>query len=403
MRDLYYTIAQAQRYKENLNARVKAGELKAENRDLLIQFIEDYGVSKRLKHSRIAKYLGHFAKVLVFYPNGLGNPSKQAFLSFVKAVETMDKAEATKAEYIVMLKTFYKWWEEENRKTMTEEQREALYWLNHANKNGYVYKIDQNKVEEKEPITERDYLRLISATHNSRDKAITAMFWELGVRAGELLNMRLKDVKKVPDGYEVRITVSKTRKRTLILINGAPYLDTYLHEHPTQNADDYLFLSMDKNHHPLEYRALKLQMEKAALRANIKKKVYPHLFRHTCATRKAALGWNEAQLCNWFGWSIGSKSPRTYIHKSGIDNIKIARQAAGLEPVPEVHDESLRPIICGACHTANEVTNHFCKSCGEQLLKHAPEASLSTQDIKVLISQMAELKADVLRLREQKA
>lgn len=57
----------------------------------------------------------------------------------------------------------------------------------------------------------------------------------------------------------------------------------------------------------------------AGLAAAYAAKLTPHDFRHTCATEKARLGWNEFQLCAYFGWSPGSKTPAIYVHLKPSD------------------------------------------------------------------------------------
>jgi hypothetical protein len=49
------------------------------------------------------------------------------------------------------------------------------------------------------------------------------------------------------------------------------------------------------------------------------KTVMPYLFRHSAATRDARLGFTEAQLCMKYGWVLGSKMPRVYLHMSNTD------------------------------------------------------------------------------------
>lgn len=54
----------------------------------------------------------------------------------------------------------------------------------------------------------------------------------------------------------------------------------------------------------------------------------PHDLRHTCATEKARRGWNEFQLCQYFGWRIGSPTPRVYVHLSLDDQRNLVLLAA---------------------------------------------------------------------------
>lgn len=56
-----------------------------------------------------------------------------------------------------------------------------------------------------------------------------------------------------------------------------------------------------------------------------------HLWRHTCATAKAKLGWNEAQLRAYFGWSDESDEPAEYVHLAAADMRARVREDHGLD------------------------------------------------------------------------
>lgn len=56
-----------------------------------------------------------------------------------------------------------------------------------------------------------------------------------------------------------------------------------------------------------------------------------HDFWHTCATRKARLGWNESQLRRYFGWSPGSDMPSRYVHLALGDMREQVRRDAGVD------------------------------------------------------------------------
>jgi integrase/recombinase XerD len=51
--------------------------------------------------------------------------------------------------------------------------------------------------------------------------------------------------------------------------------------------------------------------------AKLPKELHPHLFRHTAATERARLGWNEAQMRAYFGWSKSTDMPSRYVHLAG--------------------------------------------------------------------------------------
>jgi len=62
-----------------------------------------------------------------------------------------------------------------------------------------------------------------------------------------------------------------------------------------------------------------LQMlKKTAVKAGIKKHIYPHLFRHSAATRDARY-LTESELRLKYGWSGDSQMAQVYVHLSDAD------------------------------------------------------------------------------------
>ena len=56
----------------------------------------------------------------------------------------------------------------------------------------------------------------------------------------------------------------------------------------------------------------------------LRKRVYPHLLRHTSATYWSnRLSWFK--LCKRFGWAMTSSMPQRYIDREGVDEIEMAR------------------------------------------------------------------------------
>ena len=69
---------------------------------------------------------------------------------------------------------------------------------------------------------------------------------------------------------------------------------------------------------PAEYRSFYVTIRKMALKAGIRKRVFPHLFRHSRATFLASR-MTEAQMKEYFGWTQSSDMAATYVHLSGRD------------------------------------------------------------------------------------
>jgi integrase/recombinase XerD len=95
----------------------------------------------------------------------------------------------------------------------------------------------------------------------------------------------------------------------------------------------------------------------------IKKRVYPHLFRHSRATMLAN-HLTEFQMNQYFGWTQGSDMPSTYVHLSGKDLDGALLKLNGLEySEKEAKETIFKPRPCPRCKTFNSHDSSFCKQC----------------------------------------
>lgn len=98
----------------------------------------------------------------------------------------------------------------------------------------------------------------------------------------------------------------------------------------------------------------------------IKKRVHPHLFRHSTAT-KMANHFTEAQMNQYFGWVQGSKMPSTYVHLSGRDLDGAILELNGLKDNKKENEKKTTIKKCPRCSELNPLTGKFCQRCGTPL------------------------------------
>ena len=117
-----------------------------------------------------------------------------------------------------------------------------------------------------------------------RGRAIVRVFLDTGLRASELINLRLRDLDLATGRLWVR--QGKGRKDRGLWFNGATReaLQDWLNSSSLQRGPyDYVFTSLD-GRKPLCGRVLRRWVEKLGKQAGIEKRVHPHLFRHTFCT-----------------------------------------------------------------------------------------------------------------------
>ena len=104
-----------------------------------------------------------------------------------------------------------------------------------------------------------------------------------------------------------------------------------------------------------------------AKKAGIKKKVNPHMFRHSRATYLAN-HFTEAQMNHYFGWIQGSDMPSTYVHMSGRDIVSAVLKLNGKKKEEyQITTDEFSSKTCKRCEKDNPPTGKFCLRCGAPL------------------------------------
>ncbi len=217
-------------------------------------------------------------------------------------------------------------------------------------------------------LTEEEVKSMLSAAQNLRDKALIAILFDSGIRMGELFSLRMKDVDL--ESNPAHITVKgKTGARQIPIMFSVPYMAQYINLVKDRKPEDSMWKGMgvwvnkDKK---LEYAAVRKALQTAARKAGLKKRVYPHLFRHSRASNYANK-LTEQQLKAFFGWTGDSHMASTYVHLSGRDIDNAVLQANGMKPLEATAQPKLTVRTCGRCQFANTLDSKYCNRCGTPL------------------------------------
>jgi integrase/recombinase XerD len=255
-----------------------------------------------------------------------------------------------------MIKRFMKWLREQEGQEFGKKQYpKEVEWITTTMK--------ENRVGySKELLTFEDVLKLSEAANNLRDRAFVLLLYESGVRIGEILSIRIKDVVFEQWGAEVCIPTSKSKPRTIFVHRSAPAISNWLMDHPDRdNKNSFLFCGMwsKKRGEEIDSQTFRYMLQDLAKRAKINKPVNPHNFRHSRATELAD-SLTNAQLCNYLGWQQGSRELRTYI--SMKDTKDAILKMNGIEKKDD-KVEAHKPVVCPRCGIVNSPDSKFCSHC----------------------------------------
>jgi len=338
---------------EGVLSRIDESSIDRKCKSLILDFYNDC-LSRGLSKARIVKYLDTIERIARLLKKPFKEATKDDIIRLVREIEEKEYSDWTKHDYKIILKIFYRWLKK------TEEYPEEVKWIRPRVKKG--------RLLPEEILTEGEVEKLTESATNLRDKAFILVLYESGCRIGEILSLRIHNVQF--DNYGAVLIVSgKTGDRRVRIIASAPKLAAWIDNHPLRaNADAPLWvnLSMNNRHKVFSYAASKAMLKDVAERAKIKKRIYPHLFRHSRATFLANF-LTEAQLKQHFGWVQASEMASTYVHLSGRDVDNALLKLQGVKTASQEKEAVLKTISCRRCKESNSPTSRFCIRCGSPL------------------------------------
>lgn len=323
------------------------------NKTAILGFYYD-SLSRGLSKARVLKYVTTLELIARLFGKPFEGATKGEIADFIRKIEDRGYSAWTKHDYKVILKLFYRWLKK------TEDYPEEVRWIKTTFRNSSLLP--------EEILTEEDVKRLVQHAKSLRDKAFILTLYESGCRIGEILTLRIRNVQF--DQYGAVLMVNgKTGDRRVRIIVAAPKVASWIENHPfKEDAESPLWLnhSTRNRNAPFSYNAAKAVLKDVAKDAGIRKRVYPHLFRHSRATFLAN-HLTEAQLKQHFGWVQASDMASTYVHLSGrdVDNSLLKLQGVAVED--RGSEAILKTVTCQRCTEQNSPESKFCIRCGSPL------------------------------------
>lgn len=159
--------------------------------------------------------------------------------------------------------------------------------------------------------------RLIENTNNIKHKLIIKLLYGCGLRVNEILNLRKDDLNFEED--LIKVNLGKGKKDRFVKIPDSLRGD--LKSYIKLSEGHYLFESNHKG--KLTKKTISKIVQNAAKKSGIKKRVYPHLLRHSFATHLLENGTDLRIIQKLLGHSsIKTTQIYTQISQASIKNIK---------------------------------------------------------------------------------
>ena len=151
---------------------------------------------------------------------------------------------------------------------------------------------------------------ILSNTNNSKHEAMLTTIYSGGLRVGEMINLKIKDIDS--DGMRIWIREGKGVKDRLTVLS-PKLLDLLRVYFRKYRPEEYLFEGPEGGMYSAS--SVRKVLQKAVLRAGIRKKVVPHTLRHSFATHLLENGTNLRYIQSLLGHN-NPKTTEIYTHVS---------------------------------------------------------------------------------------
>ncbi len=333
------------------------------NYEAIKKFSRDIKLLDNLSEFRVLIYIGKLRPLAEFLKDKFLDPSEDDLKDSLEYFENKGNAPATIEIHKQTMKKFYYWYFKND-----EKYNKVCGWIKIRNN------VNRHKKAE-DMITYDEYNSILDNVNSLRDKALISLLYDSGCRIGEILPLRVRDVSMDDNGLNLHVA-GKTGERIVFIIGDSiAFLRQYLEVYKYKNdPDSPLFMDFENNT-PLKYDATRKMLNRAVKRAGIKKRVHPHLFRHSYASRYAEI-LPESILKSQLGWTPRSNMVENYIHLSGNQVRNAILKANGM-PIQEKTIEKHDIRKCQRCGELNESTAAYCHKCWFPLYL---ESSVELQD-----------------------
>lgn len=166
-------------------------------------------------------------------------------------------------------------------------------------------------------ISKKEVKLMIDKTENIKHKCIIMMLYSGGLRLSELLNLRVYDIDS--DNMIIHINKSKGNKDRKVMLS-EKLLAELRQYYKSFKPKEFLFEGQKGGIY--SSKSVQAIVKNAASKANIKKKVTPHILRHSFATHLIENGTDMRYVQDLLGHG-SIKTTEIYTHITDISKSKI--------------------------------------------------------------------------------
>lgn len=190
-----------------------------------------------------------------------------------------------------------------------------FYYEKVLGKNSEYYNIGRPRKERRLPdvLSKEEIASMIKSTENKKHKCLIAVVYSCGLRRSEAINLRITDIDSKRMQVKIRGAKGKKDRYVTLADKTLTYLKDY---YRTDRPKEFLFEGKPGG----KYSTTSIYnvMKNTARAAGIRKRVYPHILRHSFATHNLEQGMDLRFIQELLGHE-SSKTTEIYTHVSQKD------------------------------------------------------------------------------------
>jgi integrase/recombinase XerD len=357
MRDLYHRADRLAYWLKRIDTDLDGSD----NEDVLslVRHMQD--------RERSALWIIRCITILLIVRRQLQKPFREVSIEDIRSllhwIDNKGYKASSNEKFRKVLKFFFKVVYGNNR--YYPEQVDWIYTKVSKEKAGRNHTRCSNTIDMDEYLEEDEVQKLIESIDSVQKKAFISCMYESGARPEEFLRLTNTDIRIDSKGA-ILVLRGKTGERRVRIIAFTKLMQQWLNIHPLKHLNSYpMWVSEATNYknNPLGLRGAEKIIEEALPKSGLTNKhARLYILRHSRATHLAK-HLTEAQLCVFFGWIVGTKVVRRYIHLSGrdVDNALIALNQSGQVKVED--DYKIKSIQCKRCSETMSPSMNFCAKC----------------------------------------
>ncbi len=368
---------------------LKSGKISERNKNLILEFINDCKIGwggVKLGKARLARCTTALRILAEMLGKDFDYINKQDAKELLNKIDSdPNKGEWTQHSYRVILRKFVKWLREEHGYPKdypnAEHLTKILSLIKYPEEVSKIKIRNPNKIKPRDEIPTQEEMRFLrEASLNARDKAILAIWEEVGPRIGGLGSRQIKHVEFDELGALLYMKDKTMKGEPVRLISSASYLRDWREAHPFKNNPEApLWIDFEKleKPSPLLYGAFRRMIHRTIKRHNrraeasglpkITRRIHTHAFRYFAHIRDELEGVPRSVQRKQRGWSVSSNMPDKYAAIVNSDVEEYFRKRYGLNG----SGSNNKPLACPRCKEVNAVGNIYCRRCGLPLNEKA--------------------------------